>query len=239
MGRQAAFARLRSEGWLSRQPPAFQDALLAQAEWRAHASGATIQIVGDEPAGLCALAEGRLSVLSAPPAMPHQLVMVAGPGWWWGDVALISDKARVVTIVARGPVEIVSVPRAAVLRLAEADGATWRRVAQITLGHLDRAMRVIGALSIPDARIRVAFALARLCDDIDRDTPGAVEFDLTQAELGELARMTRNAVQQPLKALQDEGLVICQYRRITVPSLGRLWEFIESEGDDGIRRAAE
>lgn len=224
--RQYAIDKLRETGWLSRQPTAFQDEVLRNAELRSYPDGVTIQIVGDEPAGLFGLAAGLLSVTIAPPALPHHLVQIARPGWWFGDVALLSDAGRVVTISGRGPVEILTVSRTAILRLAEQDSTTWKRIGQITVMHLDQALRIIAAMSIPKPELRLAFALARLTEGYAQDHDAPVEIPVTQSELGEMARMTRNAVVPTLRKLEKLGLITCTYRRVSLHSVLGLWQFI-------------
>lgn len=119
-------------------------------------------------------------------------VQVARTGWWFGDVALLSDGDRIVTVVARSAVGVLAINRASILRLAGQDAKTWKRIAGITLMHLGQALRIIGAMSIfrPESRI----ALARLIESYPRDIDAPAEILITRSELGEMARMTRNAV---------------------------------------------
>ena len=231
MRRQIAITTLCQTGWLSRQPAAFQQELLRNAELRTYRNGSTIQVAGDEPAGLYGLASGQLSVMITPDASPHILAQVAQPGWWFGDVALLSDGGRVVTVGARGPVEILVIKRASILRLAEQDAQTWKRIAGITLMHLDQALRIIRAVSIPSPELRIALALSRLIERYSREADMPADILVTRSELGEMARMTRNAVIPVLNGLQADGLITCSYRKITVCSVAKLWQFIEAATD--------
>lgn len=185
-------------------------------------------MVGDAAGGLYGLASGKLSVMSAPQSVPHHLIKISFPGWWFGDVALITKSTRVVTTVARTDVEIAVVSRSAILQAAERDPETWRRIAEITAQHLKDALSIIGAMSLTDAEARIAFALSRFCEDVGRAGDQPIEVNVTRSELGEMARMTRNALAPALNRLEDYGLVRCGYRSVAIPSIRALWDFLET-----------
>ncbi len=96
-----------------------------------------------------------------------------------------------------------------------------RRLAQITVSHLDHALSVVASLSTTDARVRVALALRRLAA-LTEGTPPSAVIHLSQEELCELVRLTRNALRPVLVDLEKRGLIVRSYRRLEIPDVPAL-----------------
>ena len=220
--RQVAESVLRASGWLSSQPAAFQDLVLSVCHIRSFPSGATIYLIGDPADAVWGLVEGSLSVLVAPEAASPTLVHVARPGWWVGDTALITGTPRRATLTARADSVMVRLSRQAIDRLAESDPQVWRRIAQITVGHLDHALSLLASLKAPDAHARVALTVRLLASNGRTSTSKAVVLAVSQEEIGEIARLNRNVVASILRDLDMDGLIERGYRRIRIRDLAAL-----------------
>ena len=90
------------------------------------------------------------------------LAHVAGPGWWIGDSALITHTDRRVGLLARTKCAVVYVSERAVQQMAADDPSTWRRVAGITVSHLEDALSLAACLATTDLRLRLLATLDRL-----------------------------------------------------------------------------
>lgn len=221
-------------GWLSSQPTRFRRRVVALSRLRRFDAGQQVCAIGDPPGDLFGLVDGELSVMISPEEAAPILVHVATPGWWIGEAALMTDTPRRVTMTARRPSTLLALSPSAVRQLASEDPETWRRLAVITVGHLDHALSVIASLSATDPRIRVAVALRRVVRLAGGAPPSAV-VDLSQDELGELARLTRNALRPVLVELERRGLIRRGYRRIEIPDTAALAQFARELADEPTR----
>jgi hypothetical protein len=61
----ADVARLLSGDWISRQPKAFQQALLDAVVWREVEAGTTINHAAEKTGGILGLARGQIDIASA------------------------------------------------------------------------------------------------------------------------------------------------------------------------------
>jgi CRP-like cAMP-binding protein len=222
MVREKADLTMRRVGWLSRQPRAFQDQVLALSELRHFPQGATIYNIGDIALDIWGLVEGELSVFLAPEASAPFLVHVAKPGWWMGDTALISGTPRRAELMAREESWLLRLSKQSIDQLAKTDSETWRRLALISIGHLDHALSIIAGLTDRDSRARVAIALRRLASLSDKNSSSRATIHVSHAELGEMVHLTRNALAPILKEFESLGLIRHRYRIIEIPDISAL-----------------
>jgi len=209
-------------GWLSWQPPAFQHRWLACGELRRHPAGTLLHAEGEPLGDLCGLVQGDLAVTCAPRSGSSVLLHIAQPGWWAGDAAAISGGPRRASLATRSDSWIMHVGLPAIQAMAAEDPEAWRRVAQISVGHLDHAMSIIASLTVGDPRTRVAAALCQLADLDGHRAAGSAELQVSQKELGTLARISRNAIAPMLMKFEKAGLIRRRYRRIEIIDLRAL-----------------
>lgn len=217
MLREKADLTMREHGWLSGQPRAFQDQVLALCELRHFSEGSTVYRIGDVAHEIWGLVDGELSVFSAPESSAPILIHVAKPGWWVGDAALISQTPRRAELSVRQDSWMVRLSKRSIDQLARSDPETWRRLALISIGHLDHALSIIAGLTDRDSHARVAIALRRLANLKHEGTSTSITVNVSQAELGEMVNLTRNALAPILKELASLGLIRHRYRMIEVP----------------------
>lgn len=213
---------MRRFGWLSSQPRAFQDQVLELTELRHFAAGATIYNIGDVALDIWGLVEGELGVFMAPEASAPFLVHVAKPGWWVGDTALISETPRRAELMTREKSWLLRLSKQSIDQLAKTDPETWRRLALISIGHLDHALSIIAGLTDRDLRARVAIALRRLASISDKNPARSATLNVSHAELGEMVHLTRNALAPILKEFKSLGLISQRYRAIEIPDISAL-----------------
>ncbi len=221
MRHEEAASTLRRSGWLSGQPAHFQDALLAGSRLQFHPAGEYIFRMGDPPGDLCGLVEGELSVFIAPDTTRPALVHVAQPGWWAGELALITGTPRRVSLVARLNSWVMHVGPDCIEKLARDDNQAWRYVARIVAANLDHAMGQAASWNINDAHARVALTLRRLAGLRPNPAESAI-LHISHEELGSMSRLTRNAVAPILAQLETAGLVRRGYRQLEIPDVAAI-----------------
>jgi CRP-like cAMP-binding protein len=218
---------LRS-GWLSRQPPGFQASVIEAAELGFFPAGTDVYSLGDAPHDLWGLVKGALVVLIAPEAVAPTLVHIATPGWWVGDTALINNTPRRVGLTAREDTWMLRLSIRSIERLAAGDPEVWRRIAQITVGHLDHALSIVAGLTLRDSHARVAMTIRRLADLDGTLGGGPATVRVSQDELGEMTRLSRNAVARILGDLETEGLLHRRYGRVEIADIGALRRYVKT-----------
>ncbi|MCB1489162.1 MAG: Crp/Fnr family transcriptional regulator [Bauldia sp.] len=226
-------AVMAGAGWLSGQPPEFRRRVIELAKLRHFEAGERVCEAGDPPGDLYGLVEGELTVHIAPDDIAPLMVHIAQPGWWMGEAALMTRTPRRVSMTARRPSWLLCLGPEAIGRMAAEDPETWRRLAHITVSHLDHALGTIATLTATDPRIRVAVALRRVIGLAD-GLPSSAVVDLSQEELGELARLTRNALRPVLVDFERRGLIRRSYRRIEIPDVDALVRFARKIAADPV-----
>lgn len=211
-------------GWLADTPADFRNALLSRCLVRTAGPGDALYHVGDAAGGLYGVVQGQLGVHGAQHGANPTLVHIAGPGFWTGEFAALTGGARMVSLIARSHVVMVRLPRAELLRLAEADPSAWRYLATLSVQNTARAMAIIGALRRDKATDRLAATLVNLGAELGS---GSAVLHLSQDDLGTLARLSRGSVNTALARLEREGLVRRSYSAITLLDRAALAAFEE------------
>jgi CRP/FNR family cyclic AMP-dependent transcriptional regulator len=147
-------------------------------------------------------------------------------GGWFGEGSLLKTEPRRYDIVALRASQVAFVPRATFMRLLDTSLGFNRfvltqlneRLAQF-IGMVEHD-RLLG----PDARI--ARCLSGLFNPHLYPRIG-LALPISQEELGQLAGMSRQRVNQALKRLEQEGLLKVGYGGITVQNLDGLAAFEE------------
>jgi CRP-like cAMP-binding protein len=190
---------LAATGWLSLQPPDFQDRMIAIGRWTSLPRGRALYVLGEAPDAIFGLGSGLLDV-SLPVGEEDVTVHRAPPGFWVGDGALLSGVPRMLTVVAATECEVFRIPHAPLRRLLEENPGDWRCFHHLaTLNGLLATQALAEALALP-ARPRFARVLLRLA--LPDGTVAA-----TQEELGRMTGMSRAAFRRALGALIAAGVI--------------------------------
>jgi len=212
---------LLNRGWLTTQSTDFSSALLEVAQIREFRAGQSIFFEGDEMDGLDGIVSGWVGVYSAPTENPPVLIHFMGPGDWGGGGPILSDEnTRISSPVARTDVKVVHITRKS-LKVLETEFPDLR-LRLVTLGsiYLDFFKVLYADNSGKDIDARTRAAVRRLLGESflpGCEFPGdPIEIPVTQDEIAELTRLSRNAVGPILRTLERAGAISLGYRKITV-----------------------
>ena len=215
MPRAESEAVLSRVGWLAAQSPDFRERVLEACDFRRIPAGTAIYALGDAPGGLYGLAAGLVDVLIAPGPFTPMLAHIAMPGWWVGEAALVTQTRRRAELTARTEVDLMHIPDSRIEGIAADDPSTWRRLAELTVHHLDMALSLAGCLASRDLRLRLLVTLHRLVAHAAHANR-VIELPVSQRELGELTALSRNKIGRLLAQLEAEKLVSHRYGRLVV-----------------------
>jgi CRP/FNR family transcriptional regulator, cyclic AMP receptor protein len=205
-------------GWLARAEPPLRKALLEAGHIRHFGDGATIYTFDQDQDCLWGVVSGLVRISIALNEQEPKLAHCGGPGFWFGEVPVISGRNRAVQATASGETRLCAIDRADIAALAHRTPETWRLVA--TLSVLNQ-LTAIGAgedLMIRDPLKRVVAVLLRLSGHRNGFQGAAPipAIPVTQAELAEASTLSRSSATAILKDLAQRGMIRTDYRSLLI-----------------------
>ena len=146
------------------------------------------------------------------------------PGGWFGEGSLLKTEPRRYDVVALRDSRVAYMRRETFQWLLD-HSISFNRYVVIQLN--ERLGQFIGLLEserLLDTDARVARCLATLFNPVLYPGLGA-KLDISQEEIGLLAGVSRQRVNQTLKVLESAGLLTVDYGGVTVKELGGLVKF--------------
>ena len=215
-------APLDAVGWLSEQPPSFQDWAKRHACWRTYAAGQFVYHAGDPTDGIYGLAEGGLEI-SFPLLAEEQVTLYrAEIGFWIGDNAELAETPRVVTVRAVCPSRLLHLPSAAIHTLLAEHPHHWREFYRLNSRNTSTAVVLLSEALALTFRARVCRRLLMLADDSD-------DVSITQEDLGRVIGAARTTLRRCLTDLEQRGAVELRYRRVVIVNRAVLSSFKDEQ----------
>lgn len=219
----AVRARMRLHDWFRSIPDAFQDALLAHGRPRALAAGEHLFLADSQGTGLYCVLEGSISVQSRDRAGGAPVLIVLGPGHWFGELAMLDDHERTHDAVAMESCQVWQIPRAVIEAWLDAHPKHWRDVARLLAGKLRVAFEVIDGDLRGSMTARVARRLRMLSLGWGwRDASPSPRLALSQEVLARMLGGSRSSINKALRELEDRGAVRLSYGAIEIADPDRL-----------------
>jgi CRP-like cAMP-binding protein len=202
-------------GWLAEAVPHFREAMLARAQPHHFEHGQVMWQAALPGNGLIGIQSGAAGLLHAlaPPESP--ILDIVGPGFWAGQAPFLTRAAVQMTLIARGPVEAVIVPRSVMLALLGERGDYWRELGRLSLEQAFLATVAMGDLLIPNSRRRLAGTLLRLAQCRRAGEPQCVIM-ISQTELAAMTNLSRHSAGPLLAGFARAGLIDLGYRSIGI-----------------------
>lgn len=211
-------------GWLAEQPPALQAWVAANGRWRVFEAGQHLYDAGDDVCedadALFGLAAGALDftlpLTGDEPVSVHRSEV----GAWFGDLALLAENHRLVTVYARRRSRVYAVAGRDIRALLAEQPTYWPRFYALTYRNMRVALNLLGeALSLSPGQ-RIARRLIQLAE-----ADGTVHA--TQEDLAALIGVTRATVRRTLKRLCAAGVIATGYGALRVVDPCRLERWAE------------
>lgn len=223
MDRNKAFDIARRWGWLSEVPAEHRETILARSELLQFRAGESIFNAGDEPGGLYGVVAGSIRLFLLAPDGGNGLAHIGGVGLWVGDPASVTGRTRRTTISAASDCHLLRLTRARLLALADEQPGVWRHVAYLASKNLLLAIDIIDALRRDDPVQRVAATVLNMWGDSGAPmTP----LNVSQSDLGSLAKLSRSRVNAALNDLENEGWLRLGYATIEIVDWRALSGFV-------------
>ncbi len=207
--------------WFGLLTPELQERVRRDLLVTQYEAGAIIEHKGGRATAWLGVMSGLIKVSVGNPDGKIASLTGVPAGGWIGEGSLLKDEERKYDVVALRASQIARLPARTFNDLLDQSIAFNRyllhqlneRVAQfIGKAEYDR-------LSTPDAR--VARSLAELFNPLLYPGKG-LRLDITQEEIGYLARVSRQRANQALRQLESEGLLLIEYGAVQVLDLDAL-----------------
>lgn len=205
--REDALAFARSTGWSSRLPGELQAELLAAARLRVLAEGTRVYSIGDPPGGLAGVVSGCLAGEAAQSGSPPHKSILLHPGAWIGEGPAAGLDARMTGVWATRKSAVLAIEIADFRRVAATQPEAWRLVALLALENHSRTMGLAQDLMVRGGRQRLLAILARLGGLREECVPDPAVIDATQAEIADIANLSRSVVSRFLQEMEVDGLL--------------------------------
>jgi CRP-like cAMP-binding protein len=219
---QAWRPRLSSGQWFNHLPALLQDSLLAIAKVRRLAPGQRLFRRGDPPCGLYAVLEGSVRIGAVNEQGKEALLSLVEPPHWFGEICLFDGQPRTHDAFGVGLCILLHVPQAALLELLEDQPQYWRHLALLMSHKLRLTFINLEQLSLKPAPARVAHRLLLIAEGYGETEYTRRILPLPQEQLALMLSLSRQTINQILKALQNQGILNLSYGEIEVIDLEKL-----------------
>jgi len=216
--KQHSDAVLGQGAWFKALPPGLKSLILDNSLLRTFKAGEVISAEDHRQTGLWGLLEGQVAVTRRVASAHEFFFHLGGPGFWFGEAGLISNKVALVTVTARTPVRALFLPAAKFDLIIEKQPLYFRCFVELQATRYALMLRHVaqsGGLA-PENYLRIR--LADISDLIHSDGAGSapVELALSQTDVANMIGISRQTVNKLLKTLEREDLIKVSFRKITI-----------------------
>lgn len=193
-------AVLRSAPWWPDMPPAVRHEFERHCELRALRSGAAVDALG-----LIGVVSGALAVRLHRPGA--QVLDYLPTGTWLLDAAVLAGGPPLLQLEAQGRTKLMVLPADALRELLRRHPAAAPALHALEHAGARRVAPILEDLASLPLRGRLARCVLRLCDSFGRaEAEGTrIALALSQDEIAQMLRASRQSVNSQLKALEAEG----------------------------------
>lgn len=217
-------AMLRASAWARALAPADLTRVEGETVTRVCPTGTLVCRKGEPVEAWIGVVDGLVKMTNVSADGKPTTFTGVPTGGWFGEGSLLKDEPRRYDIVALRGSDIAFMPRATFMALLD-NSVTFNRFVLMQINErLGQFIAMVehDRLLGPDARL--ARGLAALFNPTLYPGIGPA-LPISQEELGQLAGLSRQRVNQALKRLEQAGLLRVEYGGVTVLSLDGLRQF--------------
>ena len=216
--RQNALNLLRKGKWFGGLPEELQSLLLDNSMLRLVEQNQVLIAEDTRPTGMFALLEGQVAITRQIGNKDDFFVHLGGPGFWFGENALLSGELAVINATARTKVKALFLPATSFEQIVDTEPRYYRLFVKLALSRYSILLRTLGLSNAlpPEEFLRIR--LADLSDLIHSEgfSEDVVELALSQTDLAAMIGASRQTINMLLKKLESEGLIEVSFRKIKI-----------------------
>ncbi len=214
-----------TRGWLSERSEAFRSALLDGARRRRYAEGEAVYRYGDTAQGLYGVIDGAVTITIPADDGQEFTANREGQGFWIGDLAMLSNQTRLITVIAHAPTEMLVIPTPHIQRILQEKPVFYREFYALNHANTELALRLLANLAVASADRRLILRLLMFEERLDA---GDGWIDVGQENLAAMVAVSVPTLQRKLRSLGEAGLIEQGYGRIRILDRARLLESCQS-----------
>ncbi|MBI4186843.1 MAG: Crp/Fnr family transcriptional regulator [Chloroflexi bacterium] len=186
------------------------------------AKGETLLLEGEPCRGLYVVKTGRVRIFKSSLEGREQVLLIAGPKSTFNDVPVFDGGPNPASGSALEPTTVYVIPREAMLSLV-ADCPAAMNIIRLFAARLRHLTMLVEDLSFRSVVSRLAKALLDLAVATESQAPVP---RLTQDEMAAMIGTVRDVISRALKALEKEGAIKIEGRRILVVDPDKLRKMV-------------
>lgn len=190
--------------------------VVSLAVQRTFRSGEVVFSQGDPGDALYAVVTGRIRISAGTADGKEIFLNIMEAGDTFGEIALLDGGARTATATAIAPSELVSIRHEPLFALLEREPRLAMDLLRLCGERLRWTSGLVEDAALLDVPARLAKRLLSLALLHGEQTDGAVTLRLSQEDLANFLGVSRQVVNQHLKAWQENGWVGLHRGKITV-----------------------
>lgn len=225
-----AYEVLRRGKWFGRLPPSQAKALFDAGRMETYEAGESLYREAYDAPGLFGLLDGAVHFDRFDMSGQRILLNIAGPGYWFGDIATAAERHTIVNATAFGPVRAWRVPPTSANQVMDHSPELLAAFHELVAARFDGVIELVCALRRSSVLARVAGRLAlldRICKEGDSDVDISV-IHMTQNDLADMIGHVRQTVNTTVKRLERDKLIRIGNRQITILDPTRLEQYAMS-----------
>lgn len=205
-------------GWLGQVEPSLAEMILRTGRLKQFADGDEIYGLWQSQNCLHGVASGCVKMLVAVNEQDPKFGHLAGPGFWFGEAAVVTGSASLMEVTASGATETFVITRSQIDQIAADYQAMWPSVALLCVLNLGTAIAVGEDLMIRNSRKRLVALLLRLSSrrSCFQKVPHLTSIPINWNELAEAANLSRSKVGAILSELSKQGLIRTKQKKIEI-----------------------
>jgi CRP-like cAMP-binding protein len=224
-----AVALARGSPWLSRHERRIQDAILSRMRLISLPKGRRLFDIEDTASELYCIVSGCAVITIAHPVQGIVNAHVMFPGRWFGEPAALGRRARLMSVTARRPTELLALSQPQIAELLKADPDLCWTFFNLMAWNVEEHVLHAVDLLIVDPRLRLCSRLLTFAGRVLNHLPaGPVSIPMTQEELAVASNMSRSTVFNLLGELVAQGICALGYREVKILDMKRLSDLVEN-----------
>ena len=179
---------------------------------------------------MCLIVKGRVKLSTVSPEGKEMMFGILEDGDFFGEMSLLDGNERSATATAVTPTELLTIERRDFVPFLERHPRVAIKLLATLAARLRRTDETFEDTFFLNLPARLAKKFLALAEDYGELAGGGIRIGLalSQSEIGNLVCTSRESVNKQMRAWQEEGLIRCEGRHVTLLEPDRLEDLAET-----------
>jgi len=203
--------------------------IAALATRRQYEEGAIIFMRGDPGDSLCGVGTGRVRISAAGPGGKEVFLNIMEPGDAFGEIALLDGSPRTATATAMARTELIIIQRDAFSALLQSQPQLAAHLIQLLCKRVRWTAELMEDTALLSVPARLAKRVLSLASAMGREPERGTKIRLSQEELAQFMRLSRQIVNQHLQTWRAKEWISLGRGSITLEDPQALEQLVHAE----------